>query len=495
MWQTMQQAGSLTHWAMAKSLLLFLLGGCAGVPDRISQEPTADACYERFTQADKRIDSVGLRDAADHRVERFPWLRTDRFLTSRQPDVSAQDGEWEIWLEKLHKRDLEARRYEHANLHGLPPEHAQLDTLLDSLADCGRELNQLVLGDEALREQIADAAEVPDDYRTVNRWLGLYPISRWFVLAGVANLHAEQEAALVDKASPGKAALTIRYSGTAPDEQSTDLEGRIKRDPLDRPRPSPPAREALLDRHAPVWELHTESHADRIGKPRWRGSERPQVDTDEPTEYRYLTWAEFEGEPVLQLNYLVWLPERPARDGLLERLLTGHMDGLIWRVTLDAEGEVLAGESLHTCACYYMVFPGPELEPRDDPPGGEPAFIGPTLPQTDDSQRLVLTREASSHYLIHIETTDADRGNTELDVRPANQLRSLPHPEGRRSLYGEDGIVPGTQRAERWLLWPMGVRSAGAMRQPGRHAIAFAGVRHFDAPDLLEQHFHRSEQD
>ncbi|WP_461516865.1 hypothetical protein [Porticoccus sp.] len=49
--------------------------------------------------------------------------------------------------------------------------------------------------------------------------------------------------------------------------------------------------------------------------------------------------------------------------------------------------------------------------------------------------------------------------------------------------------MPGSQRPERLLLWPMGVRSAGAMRQWGRHAVAFVGRRHFDDPRLIESLF------
>jgi len=35
----------------------------------------------------------------------------------------------------------------------------------------------------------------------------------------------------------------------------------------------------------------------------------------------------------------------------------------------------------------------------------------------------------------------------------------------------------------------MGIPSAGAMRQWGRHATAFVGRRHFDGADLLEKRF------
>jgi hypothetical protein len=49
--------------------------------------------------------------------------------------------------------------------------------------------------------------------------------------------------------------------------------------------------------------------------------------------------------------------------------------------------------------------------------------------------------------------------------------------------------IAGTDRAESWLFWPMGIRRAGTMRQWGRHATAFVGRRHFDDADLIERRF------
>jgi hypothetical protein len=76
------------------------------------------------------------------------------------------------------------------------------------------------------------------------------------------------------------------------------------------------------------------------------------------------------------------------------------------------------------------------------------------------------------------------------ELRPYDELRSLGDLSGgRRSLFGPDGLIAGTERAERFLFWPMGIASAGAMRQWGRHATAFVGRRHFDDADLIERRF------
>ncbi|OHC28763.1 MAG: hypothetical protein A2Y50_05450 [Pseudomonadales bacterium RIFCSPLOWO2_12_59_9] len=72
--------------------------------------------------------------------------------------------------------------------------------------------------------------------------------------------------------------------------------------------------------------------------------------------------------------------------------------------------------------------------------------------------------------------------------RPLNTLRQLAHPQGRHSLYDGEGLVSGTERLERWLLWPSGVVSPGAMRQWGQHATAFVGRAQFDDPGLLERY-------
>ena len=71
-----------------------------------------------------------------------------------------------------------------------------------------------------------------------------------------------------------------------------------------------------------------------------------------------------------------------------------------------------------------------------------------------------------------------------------DELRSLPRTGGaRRSLFEPDGLVAGSERLERYLFWPMGIASPGAMRQWGHHATAFVGRRHFDDPDLLQSAF------
>ena len=71
-------------------------------------------------------------------------------------------------------------------------------------------------------------------------------------------------------------------------------------------------------------------------------------------------------------------------------------------------------------------------------------------------------------------------------------IPSLPLPDGgTRSAFAADGLIAGSERLERFYFWPMGIASAGQMRQWGRHATAFVGRRHFDDPTLFDRYFER----
>jgi hypothetical protein len=73
-----------------------------------------------------------------------------------------------------------------------------------------------------------------------------------------------------------------------------------------------------------------------------------------------------------------------------------------------------------------------------------------------------------------------------------DRLRMLPLPSGgSRSIFGPEGVIPNTERGARYVYWPMGVASAGSMRQSGRQPTTFVGRRHFDDPDLLEKRYER----
>jgi len=105
---------------------------------------------------------------------------------------------------------------------------------------------------------------------------------------------------------------------------------------------------------------------------------------------------------------------------------------------------------------------------------------------------ITVAMEARTHYVRHLYPTarQTQSGPAVYFLTDYGPLRSLPDPRGgRRSMFGQNSLVPGSERLERFILWPTGVLSPGAMRLWGRHAVAFAGERHFDDPFFMEKMF------
>jgi hypothetical protein len=196
------------------------------------------------------------------------------------------------------------------------------------------------------------------------------------------------------------------------------------------------------------------------------------------------------GERVLlQLVYTLWFPERP-KNGTFD-LLGGRLDGLVWRVTLAPDGEPLAYDSIHPCGCYHQFFPTPRAHVRRSPDALEEwAFVPAQLPRMAEGERPAVSVDSGTHYISKVHVVHGIDSVVRYTLRPYDELRSMMRLEGgTRSAFGPDGLIAGTERAERFLFWPMGIASAGAMRQWGRHATAFVGRRHFDDADLLERRF------
>jgi hypothetical protein len=112
------------------------------------------------------------------------------------------------------------------------------------------------------------------------------------------------------------------------------------------------------------------------------------------------------------------------------------------------------------------------------------------LARLGELERPLLRIQSGTHFILRVGLVRGSDSLARYELQPYGELRSLLRLDGgRASAFGADGLVPGSERAERFLFWPSGIVSAGAMRQWGRHATAFVGRRHFDDADLLEKRF------
>jgi hypothetical protein len=195
-----------------------------------------------------------------------------------------------------------------------------------------------------------------------------------------------------------------------------------------------------------------------------------------------------------QLVYTFWFSERPSESAF--DLLSGRLDGVVWRATLDLAGDALVYDSIHACGCYHLFFPTENVQAREQPETlDEGLFVPQTMQAPATNQKIVLRIESGTHYLQRVLLAEAGQSGAQsvpiaYSMQDERALTTLVRPGGgTRSAYGEDGMVAGSERAERWFYWPMGIKSAGQMRQWGHHATAFVGRRHFDDPWLFDAYF------
>lgn len=468
----------------------FVLSGCAltGPSLTVTGDAAAQSCLALYSDLDSVVAEQGVTPSRPERVAGFPYLRMTRFLASyRQQHLSG--AALKQWVAHLAAADRQARAIELASLESTAKSRLNAEygsDLMETAAVCAQTLmaNDLANPERLalLRKQVVPATE----YRLLNQILGIYPLTSIPVRLGVHQYHNKTRAIF----SQPLAALPVhgqlrRFHASHPD--AIKPPGEVVRDVLGIPAPTASQLQALFAIHAPVWEIDVVDRYDLPGRPVWHADGKPGVDHSEAVIYRYPSYTHWQGDALLQLNYLIWFAERP-RDSALD-IFSGRLDGLLWRVTLNRDGSVLIYDSVHACGCYHYFFPSAALRLRSGAQQlPEPPLLPQPAPEVADGESLVIRVSSGAHYIqrLYVDTASGQP----LRWREYQALYATPVAGGgHRSLFHTDGLVNGSERAERWLLWPMGVPSAGAMRERGRHATAFLGRRHFDDAKLLDSLF------
>jgi len=527
------------------------------VVQHLQREDDVGLCARLLREADRAIDAAGVRDALAARVPGFPYLRVDRITAALAPAPDA-GVPFVAWSHLLAQLDAQARRYESANAPTDSTPFAAVDACRLVLARADDTADDPADNTTAMRAALRAAAAVPDDYSAALRAVGLYPLTRLAFAAGVADWQVQTKSvfAMPLPQLPQQGRL-VRYAPTA---QPMPAWPRVAQAPhLGLPVRSEASLRSLIARHAPLIDVDTASGADRIGALRWKaggdmaadpaadsaagsvaGSSanwmanatanttanttavstanttapiageppdktlRVAVDPTDPVAYVRLTHTLVAGKPLLQIVYTLWFGARPPTSTFDP--LAGALDGLIWRVTLDAQGEALLYDSIHPCGCYHLFFATSRVQARPAPRRGadgqpegqydESLFL-PQVASVDATarSRVLLRVAAGTHYLqrvliVPLDAALPDARPQAYGLRDDDELRSLPlRGGGWRSAFGPDGLIAGSERSERFYFWPMGIDSAGQMRQWGRHATAFVGRRHFDDPTLVDRYF------
>jgi hypothetical protein len=474
------------------------LGAVQGADE--GDRPLVARCARAYAALDAAVDAAGVRDAQASRIPGAPSLRVTRFLASFAHEVgdAAAFAQWRALLED---EDRTARLFEIANLPEGPTRtvRAALDAeSLGALAPqaflegCGRALADAAAATTQARADLVLRARVPDDYDGTARAFGLYPLTRIGFAAGVRIYEQSVRDAFVALPDAPPPSAIVYAPAVAPALSSVELGALLARsrtNPLAIPQATEVALDRLFEAHAPTFVVGTRGDFDRIGRP-VHGPDGLVTTTPAPVVFARAAHTRFAGRTLLQLVYTVWFPERPpAYPG---DILAGRLDGVLWRVTLDDDGAPLVFDTIHPCGCYHLFVPTARVvaKPRE-PSLDEQALVPATLPAVATGAEVSVHVESGTHQVraVRIGASEVD-ASIRYRIARDDALRSLALPQGgARSLYGPDGLVPGTGRGEALLYWPLGIRDAGAMRQWGRHATAFVGRRHFDEAWLLDRYF------
>ncbi len=430
-------------------------------------------------------------------VPGFPYLRTNRFLTSLRERLETREAE-EEWIRWMQELDLEAREKEIRNL----PEDdfasvtersvTARDPVRDRMAFCSDELLQNDQSRAGFFTAVRAAASVPDEYSLFLRIAGLYPIAALPVIA----LTQRKRGKFTDWFESDLDALpldgnVIAYAPPPSPPLGKSLRRWFKdlgRGSLMVPRLSEDQEKELASLLAPVFFQDVAATYDRPGRVVWKDGE-VNIDPRAPTVYHYLSHAFFQGEPVLQLNYVWWYSGRSGPNSpWIER---GHLDGLTLRITFDPAGDPFMADLMNNCGCYHLFAPARERTVRRVPKTlGLDPFAPQQLPETFPGARLGVRVSSGWHQVQRLFAREMPPDAIRYQLVPYDILEMLPRENGRtESIFDSRGIVKGTQRIEPLLLFPMGVPRVGSMRQRGHHAVELVGRAHFDDPDFFDTRF------
>jgi hypothetical protein len=449
---------------------------------------------------DRAVDHAGATDTSVFRVKSYPYLRSNRFLAGFTeaemcPPAARQ------WLEAMHQLDLAAREKEILSLS--PQAYRKLtvrfddsgnrESFIDKVCACSERLFAHGLGLPGRPEAVREAIDIPTEYRTWRRVVGLYPLVALPVGIVSANVFDKMRTwhTLPMEEIPTIGEAVVYRPNSGDDENRIDPQTLFQRRPMDalgRLQLSPADERELVEALAPVILQDTVAAYDRIGKVTWAQG-TVTIAHDAPTVYYYLSYGRFKRRPSLQINYVFWYSHRAGSNA--PWIEWGRIDGLTVRISLDHDGRPVMLDIMNNCGCYHFFVPDSKQIRRVQTTALELDPLVPTwLPASFPRRRFALMVNSGWHQVQRVLDDPAQGPSVNYRLLPYRELETLHDENGQqRSIFDPDGIVWGSQRIEPVLFFSMGIPDVGAMRQRGHHAIKLIGRAHFDHPQLFDNTF------
>lgn len=479
---------------LAAVALLVTMTGCSGRAVPFPATYDNGQCQGLWSALEEQIQERQVADAATARVQGFPYLRGNRYLQALAEQAGDQEAQTFV-LEEMRALDLRQRGVEAARIPqpllrqavgaGPAADPALLATTLDA---CSRQFLAADLGRPDFFDQVQGGLELDRDYSLWLRSVGLYPLTALVVDFVAERAQAEMIDQLSQPALP--AAALVHYgpdnsTHLAPGEPAALLR-RGRRPPLLSLELADGEKAALARHFAPLVTMANGDKANRFGRV-VRDDQGFTVDEQDAVVYYYFSNAFVQGIPALQITYAIWFAERTDPAPWFEH---GRLDGLLFRVTLDWQGRPVFVDVAFQCGCYHFVLYAGEqvMGPRADGPGFQP-YVGGTFPVPQGEKRLRFTVNAGWHQIARVEAAPAPATGSFYRLLPYEELEAFRHGDEVISLFDSQGRVPGTNRLERFFLFPMGIPKVGAMRQRGRQPITLIGRAYLDDPHLFDRAF------
>jgi hypothetical protein len=472
----------------------FVLTACQGTNNRASTAQVTSSTEQLHTKCSADIlifrnlvDQDRVTNASTPALPFYPLLHSNRFLhgLSHSAKSSIEIRQWTMLLAEL---AIKTRAAENKNLT-VPSSESSLE----ELAECSRNFAS-ELQYEHDRIAILSAmqqSDFPAHYLNGRQTLGALALLRPFLKQRILALHVDERRWLEEDESFARSntyEIDTSLKSSTTSSVADWMRAAYASNELALPLLQEPHLNSLFAEHAPSLQIEFADDNDMIGAPKWEG-DHVRISSEHPTVYTLQSMTLFEGRKLLQLNYVFWFPER--KPNAMIDLYSGRVDSIIWRVTLDEDGQVLLYDSIHSCGCYHKYFIASDsINAKSQPTSQEPANIFMLdAAATHDGLSLAIT--ANEHYIVGVDSRspNAPQESILYDIESYDLLNNLESGGESRSLFDDKGLIAGSERLERFTLWPTGILSVGAMRQWGTHATGFIEEQQFDDADLLGKYF------
>lgn len=466
---------------------------------RVADRPIELSIFFRIL--DEAAEKTHTKVTADFSIPRFPYLRANRFLAELGRNLNS-NSQKELWAESLRQLDLEARTKEINNLPeetfkeisaqlGEPADRRRLITKLKNYSQ--RFLDYDKAQPDFYETLKASLKYIPEEYSTLQRLIGVYPIFSAPVILGIEQAHKKFLSWHKTPVEKLKVLGAVRFFSpsqrlTLSPQEVSQVFSPGRRNALGTFQLTDAEIQKLVTTFAPVYSQDIAADYDQFGEVVWKNN-KVSIDKKKPTVYYYLSYAIFKKKPVMQLNYSIWYTKRSGPNSpWLER---GPLDGMTIRITLDQDGSPIVMDTINNCGCYHFFVPRQDKVQRIifNPFRVNP-LVPAWLPVSYPQQDLILRINSGWHQLQHIYTGNPPVDALPYQLLPYDVLESLPHVEGRtESVFTPQGIMKDSKRIEPFVFFSMGIPQIGLMRERGHHAISMVGKIYFTDPRLFEKFF------